>query len=144
MNPAKILFLVAALAPVAVSAQVEHSRAQIYADPPPPVREDLDACLARQDSLADRKAFLDREKMNVDLDGDAIAAEGVRLAEALRTLDAGNGVAVAEYNTLSAAQNRRVQLHNRRVAELNSASSRFNTDAVDVTAYCNWRVSRLR
>jgi hypothetical protein len=144
MKPVRTLLLLAALAPAAASAQVEYSRAQIYAEPLPVVREDLDACLARHDSLADRKAFLDREKMNVDLDGDAIAAEGARLAESLRNLDAGNATAVAEYNTLSNAQNSRVQLHNRRVAELNSASSRFNIDAVDVTAYCNWRVSRLR
>lgn len=134
--------LLALLAPLAAAAQVEYSQARIQGEPVS--REELRTCLDRVDSLTDRKSYLDREKMNVDLDGEAIAAEGARLGDELRRLDNNDAAAVAAYNSRSADQNRRVDAHNRRVFDMNSAASRFNGDSVDVTAYCNWRTNRLR
>lgn len=143
MNAFKSVSLMLLAVPFVAQAQVERTQARIQGESSVMV-ENLRGCLDRHDSLTDRKTFLDREKMNVDADGDAIAAEGSRLADELRRLDNNDRVAIAEYNSRSNDQNRRVEAHNRRVADMNYAASRFNGDSVDVSAYCNWRTTRIR
>jgi hypothetical protein len=132
--------LLAAL-PAAALAQVSYSQARI-ADPAWP--GDYRACVERSDTLADRKAFLDREKYDIDDAAADIAREAERLRFELQRLPASDAAAVADYNVRSADHNRRVAAHNRRVADMNAAAALHNGDSADMLAYCNLRTYRWR
>lgn len=130
MNPARALALIVVLAPVASFAQVSYSRARI--EPPR-----LHVCAERQVTLADRKAYLDMDKAAIDAERAAIARDGARLAEELRNLDNRDTAAVAAYNARSADHNRRVEVHNGYVGEMNRAAALLTGEAADFNAYCN-------
>jgi hypothetical protein len=102
----------------------------------------LRACMDRQETHADRKAYLDQEKYEIDRNGDAIARESARLADELRLLPSSDVAAVAAYNARSADHNSRVAAHNQRVADMNAAASSLNGDSADMMAYCNFRYAR--
>jgi chromosome segregation ATPase len=119
------------LTPAAAFAQVSYSQARI--EPPPR----LHVCADQQVSLADRKAYLDTDKAELDRERDAIAREGARLADGIRSLDNTNTAAVAAYNARSADHNRHVESYNGRVAEMNRAAALLTGDSADFNAYCN-------
>lgn len=133
--------IIAAL-PAAALAQVSYSQARIAADPL--VRDNYRTCVARQDSLADRKDFLDNEKREIDAAGADIAREAEWLGVELPRLQTADAAAVAAYNARSAEHNRRVAGHNRRVADMNAAAANYNGDSADMVAYCNLRTYRWR
>ena len=95
--------------------------------------------MERDASLRDRLDVLDNQRIDNDRESDAIAREGARLADELRTLDSANASAVSAYNARSAAHNRRVEAHNRRVADMNARAARHNAEAADFTADCAGR-----
>ena len=145
MKPMPVLLMLALAAPAASFAQA--SRSQVRIEPPvvysaPVYSGPVQACLDRQDTLADRKAWLDREKIDLDRTSDAIALEGQGLADELRTLPASDAAAVAAYNARSDAHNRRVASYNQRAAEMNGAAASLNSDSADMVAYCNYRSLR--
>ncbi|MGE5094135.1 MAG: hypothetical protein ACM3SO_03295 [Betaproteobacteria bacterium] len=134
MNTAKALaVLVLALPPAAV-AQVSYSRAWIV-----PERPVGATCADREDVLADRKASLDREKMDNDAELAAIEREGAMLEGELRALDRTNVGAVEDYNARSDAHNRRVAAHNRRVAGMNAAAADLTAELADAAQFCTSR-----
>ncbi|HUP28586.1 MAG TPA: hypothetical protein VM122_00325 [Usitatibacter sp.] len=136
------LGIAALVLPVVALAQVSQSRATITGDAA--WSPDYRACVERSDSLADRKAFLDREKYDIDDAAAQIARDGERLRVDLARLQATDAAAVAEYNARSAEHNRRVAGHNRRVAEMNSAAAMLNGDSANMMSYCNLRTYRWR
>jgi hypothetical protein len=144
MISTRALALLALAAPAAAFAQTSYSQARIVGAPVAVMTADVRACWDRHDSLADRKAFLDREKRDIDRDGAVIASESDRLAGELRTLVNTDAGAVAAHNARSDAHNRRVAAHNRRVADMNLAAATLNNDSADMAAYCNLRTSRWR
>jgi hypothetical protein len=124
------------IAPLAATAQTEVSRAAITGAPV--VRGDmLHVCAERNDRLWDRSALLDRDKRDIDREGQDIASTKARLDEERWRLDSTNTTAVADYNTRSAALNARVQVHNRQVEDLNGAARLLNADSSELMAYCN-------
>jgi hypothetical protein len=135
------LAVIAALAlPAAAVAQVSTSRVWIVEGRPVGV-----LCSDREEFLFDRKAQLDREKMDNDAELASIDREGAMLAGELRQLDNSNSAAVGDYNARSDAHNRRVAAHNRRVANMNAAVNDLNVDINDASGYCTtrgwvWRV----
>jgi hypothetical protein len=139
MKPANALLILALAAPVAAFAQSSHSQARIE---PPVVAGPMRACMDRQETLAERKSFLDREKYEIDQAGDAIAREAQDLADELRRLPSTDVAAVAAYNARSEDHNRRVAAHNRHVADMNAAAASLNGDSADMMAYCNYRYLR--
>jgi ribosome-binding ATPase YchF (GTP1/OBG family) len=136
MNPTRAIALMALMLPAASIAQVSYSRATIEA----PL---LYVCNERQASLAERKAYLDMDKAQIDRENARIARDGARLAAELRSLDNRDTAAVAAYNARQEEHNRRVEIHNGYVAEMNRAASLLTGDGVDFMAYCgNLRFSR--
>ncbi len=135
-----LAILVLAL-PAGAMAQVTYSRAWI-----PPEGRPLGAiCADREDMLFDRKAQLDREKMDNDAELASIEREGAMLDGELRQLDHTNTAAVEDYNARSDAHNRRVAAHNRRVANMNAEVADLTSDLNDASSYCTqrgwvWRV----
>lgn len=130
MNPARVLTVVMLVTPVASIAQVSYSQARI--EPPR-----LHVCAERQASLAERKVYLDMDKSAIDRERDAIALESARLAVELRNLDSRNPAAVESYNARSADHNRRVEIHNGYVGEMNRAAALLTGEAADFNAYCS-------
>lgn len=118
--------------------------AQPYVREAPLDRVELRDCLERDDALGARLESLDREKLAMDRETDAIARSSARLADDLRHLDPGNAAAVADYNARSAAHNHRADAHNRRVADMNARAAIHNGDAADLTADCASRPYLLR
>ena len=143
MRLPKTLSILLVAAPLAAVAQTSVTQARIVGQPPT-YRDDLRVCLDRGDSLADRKMFLDRERLANEQEGRDIAREGARLAQELRGLDAGNASAIAAYNARQAEHNLRVEAHNRRIGDMNAAVASLNGDVADQNAYCNVWASRLR
>jgi hypothetical protein len=137
MKATNALLIVALAAPFAAQAQSSRSQARI--EPPLVTAAPVSACMARQETLGDRQAFLAREKSQVDRDAEAIALEDRALAEEMRGLRSTDVVAVSAYNARSADHNRRVAEHNRRVADMNAAASALNSDSDDMMAYCSYR-----
>lgn len=145
MNPARALAVLILAVPAAAAAQVSYSQARIAGDPVYPVyRADYRACLDGNDTLLDRRAFLEQERRDIERDGAAIEREGERLRVELSRLPSNDAVAVADYNRRSSEQNHRVAAHNRRVAEMNAAASMLNGDTADLMAYCNLRTYAWR
>jgi hypothetical protein len=120
--------------PAAAMAQVSYSRAWIVEGRPVG-----SVCADREDSLFDRKATLDREKMDNDAELASIEREGAILQGELRQLDHTNARAVEDYNARSDAHNRRVAAHNRRVANMNAAVADLTADINDSASYCTTR-----
>jgi hypothetical protein len=118
--------------------------AAALAQPYPMTRGELATCMERDADLRDRLTQLDRERYANDRETDAIAREGARLADELRTLDNTNARAVDSYNARSQAHNRRVQEHNRRVVDMNARAASHNGAAADLTAQCATRPYYLR
>jgi hypothetical protein len=143
MISTRALALLALAAPAAAFAQTSYSQARIVGAPVVMTAE-VRECWDRHDSLADRKAFLDQEKRDIDREGAAIASASDRLAGEMRTLVNTDTGAVAAHNARSDAHNRRVAAHNRRVADMNLAAATLNSDSADMAAYCNLRTSRWR
>jgi uncharacterized protein involved in exopolysaccharide biosynthesis len=139
MNIANAWLVLALATPIAALAQTSHSTARIES---PVLSGPVHACMERQETLADRKAYLDQEKYEIDRNGDAIARDGASLADELRRMPSSDVAAVAAYNTRSDAHNRRVAEHNRRVADMNAAAASLNGDSADLMAYCNFRYMR--
>ena len=134
-----LAILVLAL-PAGAMAQVTYSRAWV-----PEGRPLGMVCADREDMLFDRKAQLDREKMDNDAELAAIDREGAMLEGELRQLDRSNPLAVEDYNARSDAHNRRVAAHNRRVANMNAEVADLTADLNDASSYCTqrgwvWRV----
>ena len=142
MKAAMGIAVVGLALPVAALAQVSQSQARITGDPA--WGADYRACVERSDTLGDRRAFLDREKFDIDDAAVEIARDGERLRIELSRLQATDTAAVAEYNARSSGHNRRVAAHNRRVAEMNAAASALNGDSANMMSYCNLRTYRWR
>jgi hypothetical protein len=139
-----MLAAVAAIAPLFAAADVTYSRVTIL-DERPSLRGSLYVCNDRNASLWDRKAFLDRDKQELDRESHAIARETARLEGMLQNLDHRNVAAVEDYNQHSADLNKWVEAHNRRVNEMNQAAALLNADSADLVAYCDRvTVARLR
>jgi D-serine deaminase-like pyridoxal phosphate-dependent protein len=139
MRYGKAVAALVALLPAAAPAQTSYSNAAISGQPP-----DVRACMERGDTLADRKAFLDQERMAVDRDAAGLARASAALADEMRRLPASDAAAVAAYNAHSAEHNRRVSAQNRRVADMNAAVAALTGDSADMMAYCNVRTYRWR
>ena len=140
MNVSRLAAIALLAVPAAAMAQVSYSRAWIVEDRPVGA-----VCSDREESLFDRKAMLDREKMDNDAELAAIDREGAMLEGELRQLDHSNLAAVEDYNARSDAHNRRVAAHNRRVAEMNAQVANLSADINDASGYCTqrgwvWRV----
>jgi len=100
---------------------------------------ELRDCMGRDEAMIAREARLDSWKLENDREADAIARSGSALAEENRRLDARDTAAVAAYNARAAEQNRWVETHNRRVADVNAATARVNGDRAEITATCGTR-----
>lgn len=140
MKIAKPLAVLVLALPAVALAQVSYSRAWITEG-----RPIGGVCADREDMLFDRKAQLDREKMDNDAELASIEREGSQLRDELRNLDPVNSRAVEDYNARSDAHNRRVAAHNRRVADMNVAAADLNADIADASGFCTqrgwvWRV----
>lgn len=138
-TPVLVAALVAAL-PIAVQAQVSHSRAAITG---PVVIPAEPAYIAPAPSypcsdLQRRRNVLEDEKVSYDRQRDQLDAEAADLARELRNLDSTDAVAVAAYNARSDAHNRAVAEHNRRVADMNDAVARLTGELADATPYCRF------
>jgi len=136
MNPSRAIAFLVLLVPAASIAQVSYSRARIE----PPL---LHVCNEQQASLAERKSYLDMDKAQIDRENESIAGNAARLASELRSLDNRDTAAVAAYNARQQDHNRRVEIHNGYVAEMNRAAALLTGDGADFMAYCgNLRFSR--
>ena len=124
-----ILVLAALAAPAAMAQSYTY----------PMTRGELAECMDRDAVMQNRLVDLERERRSNDRETDAIAREGARLADELRTLNSANASAVGDYNLRSQAHNRRVEAHNRRVADMNARASAHNGAAADLTARCATR-----
>ena len=124
-----ILVLAALAAPAAMAQPYTY----------PMTRGELADCMDRDAVMQNRLVDLERERRSNDRETDAIAREGARLADELRTLNSANASAVGDYNLRSQAHNRRVEAHNRRVADMNARASAHNGAAADLTARCATR-----
>lgn len=98
--------------------------------------DELRTCMARDETMAQRRDRLEREKLDVDREAQAITREGQRLADELRSLDSRDVGAVAAYNARSAEHNRRVEAHNRQVADTNARAAALNGDSSRLDALC--------
>ena len=101
--------------------------------------EELRDCMGRDEAMIAREARLDSWKLDNDREAEAIARAGSALADENRRLDARDTAAVAAYNARAAEQNRWVETHNRRAADLNAATARVNGDRAQLTATCGTR-----
>ena len=140
MKIARLVAVAALVLPAAAMAQASTSRVWIVEGRPVGA-----LCSDREEFLFDRKAQLDREKMDNDAELAAIEREGAMLAGEMRQLDPSNPAAVEDYNARSDAHNRRVAAHNRRVANMNAAVNDLNVDINEASGYCTsrgwvWRV----
>lgn len=132
MKSARPLMIAALLAPLAATAQVYYE----VRDPSILSRSELRECMSRDESLAERRARLDRDKDAIDDEARVIARESERLARELARLPSMDAAAVAAYNADSAAHNRRVEAHNRAVADHNARAALLNGDNAAMDARC--------
>jgi hypothetical protein len=93
-------------------------------------------CDAKQASLAERNAYLAMDKAQIDRENERIARNLAQLATDLRNLDNRDTAAVAAYNARQEDHNRRVEIHNGYVAEMNRAAALLTGDGVDFMRYC--------
>lgn len=140
MKYASMLALLMLGAPLAATAQVSYSEARIAGDGTLP----YDVCSERFESIFERKARLDSEKLENDRETGALARDAGRLADERRRLDLEDAATVRAYNARSEEHNRRVALHNSRVAEMNTAASMLNGDREDALAMCSARDFQVR
>ena len=129
MNSSQAIALLALFVPVAAIAQTSYSRAAIESPR-------LHVCDERQASLAERNAYLAQDKSQIDRENERIARNGAYLANEIRKLDNRDTVAVAAYNARQEEHNRRVEIHNGYVAEMNRAAALLTGDGADFMRYC--------
>ena len=141
MKTLTILALAALSAPAAL-AQTYYSPRNDY----PLAREELRDCMARDESLAARRAELDADKRLNDREAESIARANARLAEELRRVDPADAAAVAAHNARTSEHTARVDAHNLRVNDQNAAARALNNQRADFQSTCGsrtyWREDR--
>ena len=142
MNGLRILAWIALTTPLAALAQypravdVTPPRTVVIMEPDNVVRS-LRVCDARNDTLWDRKALIDEDRVRIDREQAEIDRARAQLDAEWNVLNRGDTAAVNAYNARSRQLNEWVESHNRRVNELNGAVARLNASSRDLVAYCD-------
>jgi hypothetical protein len=136
MASVRILAWIALALPLAAGAQEIHSRAVVAAEPGYYL-DTLRICSERNDTLWDRKAMIEQDRLLLEREDTAIARMRAEIEERWQSLDRRDAEAVAAYNARSTEFNRWVEAHNKRVEELNAAAELLNTNSRLLVTYCD-------
>ena len=99
-------------------------------------RQELKACILRDDDLKVRDQSLRKAGSEHDADTAAIGQEAKQLAEIMRAIDPADQAAVDEFNRRNDERNRRVEVHNKRTEALNSTQAELQAARADYMSAC--------